>query len=231
MLSMLILLLLQGNFTALRLGAQGSFPKPLSAQEERHCLELAAAGDQAARGKLIEHNLRLVAHIVKKYYTQIGGDTDDLISIGTLGLIKAVNTYNMEKKIKLATYAARCIENEVLMYLRKTRRLAGEVSLNDALDQEDEGSALSLMDVIRVEDTMLEDLNTRDACRQVRDAVEQCLTDREKLVIVRRYGLDGNPPQTQREVASQCGISRSYVSRIEKKALGKLREVFEEEIK
>ena len=231
MLSMLILLLLQGNFTALRLGAQGSFPKPLSAQEERRCLELAAAGDQAARGKLIEHNLRLVAHIVKKYYTQIGGDTDDLISIGTLGLIKAVNTYNMEKKIKLATYAARCIENEVLMYLRKTRRLAGEVSLNDALDQEDEGSALSLMDVIRVEDTMLEDLNTRDACRQVRDAVEQCLPDREKLVIVRRYGLDGNPPQTQREVASQCGISRSYVSRIEKKALGKLREVFEEEIK
>ena len=231
MLSMLILLLLQGNFTALRLGAQGSFPTPLSAQEERRCLELAAAGDQAARGKLIEHNLRLVAHIVKKYYTQIGGDTDDLISIGTLGLIKAVNTYNMEKKIKLATYAARCIENEVLMYLRKTRRLAGEVSLNDALDQEDEGSALSLMDVIRVEDTMLEDLNTRDACRQVRDAVEQCLTDREKLVIVRRYGLDGNPPQTQREVASQCGISRSYVSRIEKKALGKLREVFEEEIK
>ncbi len=231
MLSMLILLLLQGNFTALRLGAQGSFPKPLSAQEGRRCLELAAAGDQAARGKLIEHNLRLVAHIVKKYYTQIGGDTDDLISIGTLGLIKAVNTYNMEKKIKLATYAARCIENEVLMYLRKTRRLAGEVSLNDALDQEDEGSALSLMDVIRVEDTMLEDLNTRDACRQVRDAVEQCLTDREKLVIVRRYGLDGNPPQTQREVASQCGISRSYVSRIEKKALGKLREVFEEEIK
>ena len=170
----------------------------------------------------------MVAHIVKKYYTQIGGDTDDLISIGTLGLIKAVNTYNMEKKIKLATYAARCIENEVLMYLRKTRRLAGEVSLNDALDQEDEGSALSLMDVIRVEDTMLEDLNTRDACQQVRDVVERCLTDREKLVIVRRYGLDGNLPQTQREVASQCGISRSYVSRIEKKALGKLREAFEE---
>ena len=223
MFSMLILLLLQGNFTALRLGAQGSFPKPLSAQEERRCLELAAAGDQAARGKL-----RLVAHIVKKYYTQIGGDTDDLISIGTLGLIKAVNTYNMEKKIKLATYAARCIENEVLMYLRKTRRLAGEVSLNDALDQEDEGRALSLMDVIRVEDTMLEDLNTRDACQQVRDVVERCLTDREKLVIVRRYGLDGNLPQTQREVASQCGISRSYVSRIEKKALGKLREAFEE---
>lgn len=195
MLSILMLLFLQGNFAALRLGSQGSFPKPLSAQEERLALEQAAAGDRSARDRLIEHNLRLVAHIVKKYYTQTGGDSDDLISIGTVGLIKAVNTYNAEKKIKLATYAARCIENEILMYLRKTRRLSGEVSLNDALDQEDEGNALSLMDVIRVEDTMLEDLNTRDACRKVRGAVERCLTEREQLVVLRRYGLDGRPPQ------------------------------------
>ena len=223
MLSILMLLFLHGNFAALRLGAQGSFPKPLSAQEERLALEQAAAGDPEARNCLIEHNLRLVAHIVKKYYTQTGGDSDDLISIGTVGLIKAVNTYNVEKKIKLATYAARCIDNEILMYLRKTRRLSGEVSLNDALDQEDEGNALSLMDVIRVEDTMLEDLNTRDACRKVRGAVERCLSEREQLVILRRYGLDGQPPQTQREVAAQCGISRSYVSRIEKKALEKLK--------
>lgn len=129
MLSILMLLFLQGNFAALRLGSQGSFPKPLSAQEERLALEQAAAGDRSARDRLIEHNLRLVAHIVKKYYTQTGGDSDDLISIGTVGLIKAVNTYNAEKKIKLATYAARCIENEILMYLRKTRRLSGEVSL------------------------------------------------------------------------------------------------------
>lgn len=228
MLSILMLLFLQGNFAALRLGSQGSFPKPLSAQEERLALEQAAAGDRRARDRLIEHNLRLVAHIVKKYYTQTGGDSDDLISIGTVGLIKAVNTYNAEKKIKLATYAARCIENEILMYLRKTRRLSGEVSLNDALDQEDEGNALSLMDVIRVEDTMLEDLDTRDACRKVRGAVERCLTEREQLVVLRRYGLDGQPPQTQREVAAQCGISRSYVSRIEKKALEKLRVAFEE---
>lgn len=226
MLSILMLLFLQGNFAALRLGSQGSFPKPLSAQEERLALEQAAAGDQRARDRLIEHNLRLVAHIVKKYYTQTGGDSDDLISIGTVGLIKAVNTYNAEKKIKLATYAARCIENEILMYLRKTRRLSGEVSLNDALDQEDEGNALSLMDVIRVEDTMLEDLDTRDACRKVRGAVERCLTEREQLVVLRRYGLDGRPPQTQREVAAQCGISRSYVSRIEKKALEKLKVEF-----
>lgn len=229
MLSILMLLFLQGQFAALRLGTQGSFPKPLSAQEERLCLEQAAAGDMGARNRLIEHNLRLVAHIVKKYYTQTGGDSDDLISIGTVGLIKAVNTYNVEKKIKLATYAARCIENEILMYLRKTRRLSGEVSLNDALDQEDEGNALSLMDVIRVEDTMLEDLDTRDACQKVRGAVERCLTERERLVVLRRYGLDGAPPQTQREVAAQCGISRSYVSRIEKKALEKLRAEFGEE--
>ena len=222
MLSILMMLFLQGNFAALRLGAQGSFPKPLSAQEERICLEQAAAGDMGARNRLIEHNLRLVAHIVKKYYTQTGGDSDDLISIGTVGLIKAVNTYNMEKKIKLATYAARCIENEILMYLRKTRRLSGEVSLNNALDQEDEGNALSLMDVIRVEDT-------RDACRKVRGAVERCLTEREQLVVLRRYGLDGRTPQTQREVAAQCGISRSYVSRIEKKALEKLKIEFEDE--
>lgn len=226
MLSILMLLFLQGNFAALRLGSQESFPKPLSAQEERLALEQAAAGDRRARDRLIEHNLRLVAHIVKKYYTQTGGDSDDLISIGTVGLIKAVNTYNAEKKIKLATYAARCIENEILMYLRKTRRLSGEVSLNDALDQEDEGNALSLMDVIRVEDTMLEDLDTRDACRKVRGAVERCLTEREQLVVLRRYGLDGQPPQTQREVAAQCGISRSYVSRIEKKALEKLKVEF-----
>ncbi len=226
MLSILMLLFLQGNFAALRLGSQGSFPKPLSAQDERLALEQAAAGDRRARDRLIEHNLRLVAHIVKKYYTQTGGDSDDLISIGTVGLIKAVNTYNAEKKIKLATYAARCIENEILMYLRKTRRLSGEVSLNDALDQEDEGNALSLMDVIRVEDTMLEDLDTRDACRKVRGAVERCLTEREQLVVLRRYGLDGQPPQTQREVAAQCGISRSYVSRIEKKALEKLKVEF-----
>lgn len=128
-----------GKFCGPPIGSQGSFPKPLSAQEERLALEQAAAGDRSARDRLIEHNLRLVAHIVKKYYTQTGGDSDDLISIGTVGLIKAVNTYNAEKKIKLATYAARCIENEILMYLRKTRRLSGEVSLNDALDQEDEG--------------------------------------------------------------------------------------------
>lgn len=227
MLSVLTLLLLQGRFLTLRLGGSGSFPKPLSAQEERDCLQRAAAGEEAARNTLIEHNLRLVAHIAKKYYNQTG-DSDDLISIGTIGLIKAVNTYKPEKNSKLATYAARCIENEILMHLRRSRRIAGEVSLNDALDQEDEGSSPSLLDVLRVEDTMMEALNTRDSCEKVRRAVYQCLEGREQLVIVKRYGLDGRPPETQRVVAEKCGISRSYVSRIEKKALKKLEDYLEQ---
>ena len=189
-------------------------------------LEQAGAGDMAARNKLIEHNLRLVAHIVKKYYTQ-SGEVDDLISIGTIGLIKAVNTYRPDKKIKLATYAARCIENEILMYLRKTKKLAGEVSLSETLDTDGDGSNLSILDLIRVDDDMLEELDTRDACRKVRICVERVLDDRERKVIVGRYGLDGNPPRTQREIAAQCGISRSYISRIEKKALKKLEEAME----
>ncbi len=227
MFSVLTLLLLQGQFLTLRLGGSGSFPKPLSAQEEQDCLQRLAAGEEAARNTLIEHNLRLVAHIAKKYYNQTG-DSDDLISIGTIGLIKAVNTYKPEKNSKLATYAARCIENEILMHLRRSRRIAGEVSLNDALDQEDEGSSPSLLDVLKVEDTMLEDLNTKDSCEKVRRAVYQCLEGREQLVIVKRYGLDGRPPETQRVVAEKCGISRSYVSRIEKKALKKLENALEQ---
>lgn len=151
-------------------------------------------------------------HTFKKYYTQTG-DVDDLISIGTIGLIKAVNTYRADKKIKLTTYAARCIENEILMYLRKTRKLAGEVSLSETLDTDGDGSNLSILDLIRVEDDMLEELDTRDACRKVRVCVEQVLEERERQVIVGRYGLDGKPPRTQREIAAQCGISRSYVSR------------------
>ena len=213
MLSVLALLLFQGNFFTLRMNTgTGSFPRPLKPEEERVFLEQAAQGDMAARNKLIEHNLRLVAHIVKKYYTQTG-DVDDLISIGTIGLIKAVNTYRADKKIKLTTYAARCIENEILMYLRKTRKLAGEVSLSETLDTDGDGSNLSILDLIRVEDDMLEELDTRVACRKVRVCVEQVLEERERQVIVGRYGLDGKPPRTQREIAAQCGISRSYVSR------------------
>lgn len=212
MLSILTMLLLQGQLFTLRLSASGSFPRPLKESEEQEYILRAADGDLEARNKLVEHNLRLVAHIAKKYYTQTG-DSDDLISIGTIGLIKGVNTYQPGKNIKLATYAARCIENEILMYLRKTRRTAGEVSLSEALENDDSSNSLSLMDVIRVEDNMLEDLENRDACLRVRRCVESALEPRERDIILQRYGLDGKAPRTQREVAAWCGISRSYVSR------------------
>lgn len=225
MLSVLTLLLLQGHFFTLRLGG-GSFPRPMSQQEEQECLRRAEAGEESARAALIERNLRLVAHIAKKYYNQ-GGDSEDLISIGTIGLIKAVNTFRSDRNIRLATYASRCIENEILMHLRRIRRRAGECSLNDALEQEEEGGGLSLMDVLKVEDTMLEDLSRRDECQKVREGVERVLEGREQMVILRRYGLDGSAPMTQKEVARLCGISRSYVSRIEKRALKKLQDYLE----
>ena len=221
-------LALNGLFFSLRLaGNTGSFPKALSREEEQDCLERMAQGDTAARDKLIEHNLRLVAHIVKKYYTATG-DQDDLISIGTIGLIKGVSTFRPDRNIRLATYASRCIENEVLMYFRSQRKFQGDVSLSDSLDNGDsEGDSLSLMDVVAVDDTMLDDLDLREACSKVRKCVDTCLTDREAEIIRMRYGLDDRPPRTQREIAAQCGISRSYVSRIEKRALEKLRDAYD----
>jgi len=230
MLSAWFLLVLQTMFFPLRLsGTASSFPRTLKPEEERACLERMAAGDTAARGELIEHNLRLVAHIAKKYYTQTG-DQEDLISIGTIGLIKAINTYKPEKNIKLATYASRCIENEILMFFRSQRKLSGEVSLSDTLDAEGEPGALSLMDVLKVDDTMLEDLSAREAGAKARVQVARCLDPREREVIELRYGLAGGEPLTQREIAQKCGISRSYVSRIEKKALEKLRAALEGEV-
>lgn len=218
-----ILLMLNSLFFTLRLtgGSGGSFPRPLKAEEEREYLERFAQGDLEARNKLIEHNLRLVAHIIKKYYTQTG-DQEDLISIGTIGLIKGITTFKPDKNVRLATYASRCIENEVLMYFRSQRKLQGEVSLSDSLDSDGDGNSLSLMDVISVDDNMLEELDARDACVKVRRCVAKCLDQREAMIIALRYGLNGRQPLTQREIAAQCGISRSYVSRIEKKALKKL---------
>lgn len=204
----------------------GSFPRPLKADEERMYLERYAAGDLEARNVLIEHNLRLVAHIVKKYYTQ-SSNQDDLISIGTIGLIKGISTFKADKNVRLATYASRCIENEILMHFRSQKKLQGEVSLSDTLDGDGDGNSLSLMDVISVDDDMLENLDARDSCIQVRQYVERCLSDREKMIITMRYGLNNQPPKTQREIAAQSGISRSYVSRIEKKALKKLKDAFE----
>ena len=190
-------------------------------------LEKMAQGDMEARNKLIEHNLRLVAHIIKKYYTQ-SFDQDDLISIGTIGLIKGISTFKPDKNVRLATYASRCVENEILMHFRSQKKLQGEVSLSDALDSDQEGNSLSLMDVISVDDTMLEVLDARDSCIKVRKIVDECLHPREAMVIRMRYGLDMQAPKTQREIAAQCDISRSYVSRIEKKALEKLKEKMEE---
>ena len=228
MLNAALLLLCQSMFWSLHLaGGSGSFPRPLTAEEERQYLELCAKGDLDARNVLVERNLRLVAHIIKKYYTQ-AEEQEDLISIGTIGLIKAVNTFKADKGIRLATYASRCIENEILMYFRRTKELQGEVSLNEAIETDGDGAELSIGDVVGKSDTMLEDLQDKDDRALVRRLVAERLTEREADVIRRRYGLEGRVPQTQRQVAAAYKISRSYVSRIEKKALGKLEEALRE---
>ena len=219
-------LALGGMLCSLQLST-GSFPKPLTAEEEQHYLALASAGDLAARNALIERNLRLVAHIMKKYYAS-ESDQEDLISIGNIGLIKAISTYRMDKNIKLATYASRCIENEILMYFRSRRKSSQDVSLSDYIETGADGTALSLMEVVREEDDLLEQVEARENARKLRRAVDSVLTDQEREVVVLRYGLDGRPPQRQREVADRTGISRSYVSRIEKKALEKLRKAMEQ---
>ncbi len=208
------------------IGGSDTLPAPLSREEEGALIARLEQGDAQARNQLIEHNLRLVAYIARRF-ENTGINIEDLISIGTIGLIKAVGTYQPAKSIKLATYASRCVENEILMHFRSQRKYQGDVSLSDSIDSDREGNALSLMDVISVEDDMLENLDARDSCAKVRRCVEHCLTEREAKVISLRYGLDGEGPRTQREIASSCGISRSYVSRLEKKALGKLREAME----
>lgn len=223
MISTAFALLLSYPFLLLRVTRnEGSFPKPLSAEDEQKYIALAAEGDMEARSILIEHNLRLVAHIIKKYYTQ-NGDQDDLISIGTIGLIKGISTYKANKGVRLATYASRCIENEILMHFRSLKKSANDLSLSDSIDQDQDGGNLSLIDVVSVEDDILEDLSNNETNMRLRQYVETLLTEREKKIISLRYGLSGSKPLTQMEIAKICGISRSYVSRIEKKALEKLR--------
>ena len=204
----------------------GSFPKPLTAEEERHYLALAAAGDLEARNILIERNLRLVSHIMKKYYA-VTSDQEDLISIGTIGLIKGITTFDESKGARLATYAARCVENEILMHFRSLKKRAQDVSLSDCIEAGNDGSALSLMDVLSDDRDLLEQVSTRESVNRLRQAMEQVLTAQERAVIVGRYGLDGNVPLRQHAVAQRCGISRSYASRIEKRALQKLRTALE----
>ena len=226
MVSVALTLLAHAMLLSLHL-SNGSFPRPLSAKEERECVARMLEGDMDARNTLIEHNLRLVAHVVKKYYTRTE-EQDDLVSVGTIGLIKGVSSYRPEKGTRLATYAAKCIENEILMYFRSRKKLQGEISLNDTLDADSDGDALSFLDVVGVEDTMYLDIQDRDDCLLVRKLVRDCLTEREREVVTMRYGLGGKRPRTQREVAQKLGISRSYVSRIEKRALQKLEEAFGE---
>ena len=222
MLSAACLLMLGSLMYTLRLsGTSGSFPKPLSAEEERHYLALAAQGDLEARNILVERNLRLVAHIMKKYYTQ-AADQEDLISIGTIGLMKAVDTFDTTRKARFATYASRCIENELRMHFRRERRNGVVVSLQETLEAGKEDSALTLSDVLQDGFCMEDACERQDEARRLRRLIEG-LPARERKLILLRYGLAGQPPLTQLETAQLLQISRSYVSRLETHALDQLR--------
>lgn len=212
-------------YFALHVTGAGSFPPPLSAAREEELLTKSRKGDLDARNTLIEHNLRLVAHIVKKYYNS-GADQDDLISIGTIGLIKAVSTFNADKGIHLATYAARCIENEILMYFRNQKKSSQDVFISDPIDTDKDGNALTLIDVIADGSDIAEEIDTKIKLEKLRVILSGCLDEREKKIIEMRYGLYGGEELTQRDIAKKLGISRSYVSRIEKSALEKLRRQF-----
>lgn len=213
-------------FFALHLSGTNSFPPPLSAKRERECLEAMKKGDMNAKNELIEHNLRLVAHIIKKYYSN-SVQQDDLISIGTIGLIKAVNTFDPDKGTRLATYAARCIENEILMQFRAQKKSAQDISVNEPIDTDSEGNPLTLMDIISTEDEIVEDIYKITMLKKLSKEIERIGDQREKAIIMMRYGLDGTKPMTQLEVSKKLNISRSYVSRIEKKALRDLRKRME----
>ena len=212
-------------YFALHVKGAGSFPPPLSVEREAELLEKSRNGDDDARNELIEHNLRLVAHIVKKYYNT-GADQDDMISIGTIGLIKAVSTFNADKGIHLATYASRCIENEILMFFRNQKKTAQDVFISDPIDTDKDGNTLTLIDVIADKSDIADEIDTKIKVEKLRVILPVCLTERERLIIEMRYGLCGREELTQREIAKKLNISRSYVSRIEKSALEKLRKQF-----
>lgn len=207
---------------ALHVTAANSFPKPLTSDEELKCFEEMKKGSEKARNKLIEHNLRLVAHIIKKYYSN-SSEQDDLVSIGTIGLIKAVSSFNYEKGTKFATYAARCIENEILMYFRNKKKYAQDVSFSDPIDTDKDGNALSVIDTLADDRSVSEDIENKLIFENLYNVIDSELLPREKEIIYLRYGLQGKKSYTQREIAKNLGISRSYVSRIEKKALETLK--------
>ena len=223
MFSTLISLILNAVHLLLGISTPQNFPPPLSAAEEREAFTAKSAGDMAAREKLIFHNLRLVAHIVRKYYGA-AKNSEDLVSIGTIGLVKAVDSFNPTNGARFATYAAKCIQNEILMHFRAQKKLSCEVSINETIDVDRDGNPLTYMDVIATEDNVDEELDKSIKSARVRRLVENVLDPREREIISLRYGLSGDAPMTQREVAEKLSISRSYVSRIEKSALDTLRE-------
>ena len=204
----------------------GSFPRPLTAKEEQALLERSAKGDMDARNILIERNLRLVAHIMKKYYAQTA-DQEDLISIGTIGLIKGITTFDPSKGARLATYAARCVENEILMHFRSQKKLSGEVSINDTIDVDRDGNPLTYMDVVCSDEDITEEIDRKILTEKMLRSIDRLLDTRERQIIMMRYGIGGGTPLTQREIAQALGISRSYVSRIEKSALSILKNALE----
>ena len=219
---MLMELLRNLFFFALHVENSSVFPKPLSKKEELECFEAMSCGDSKARSRLIEHNLRLVAHIVKKYASS-ADEQDELISVGTVGLIKAVSTFDYTKGSKFATYASRCIENEILMQFRAAKKSAGDVYINEPVETDKDGNTLTLMDLIDDGVDIHEQVDILIRSRQLYRFIQTCLDKRELEIITYRYGLYGSSPHTQNETAKKLGISRSYVSRIEKKAIGKLK--------
>ncbi len=202
-----------------------NFPKQLTKKEEAEAIEMLKNGNPEGKRILIEHNLRLVAHIVKKYYSNVS-EQDDLISIGTVGLIKGINSYNPEKGVKLATYCARCVDNEILMHFRSIKKLSQETSFSDPIDTDSEGNPLTLMDIIAVDDTIVDDIDTKEKLCRLVEILKQMPSSREKSIIIKRYGLSGDTPLTQQEIAEELKISRSYVSRIEKKVLNDMKKLF-----
>lgn len=209
----------------LSLGENRSFPPPLSRSEESELFERMKNGDAKAREKLIEHNLRLVSHIIRKYYSSYQFP-DELLSIGSLGLIKAVDSFKAEHGTRFATYGAKCVQNEILMFFRSRKKLYSEISINETIDIDRDGNPLTYLDIISTDDTIAEDVDMKMHTDRVRMLVDTALDQREREIIILRYGLMGYEPKTQKEVAKHLKISRSYVSRIEKKALRKLRDMF-----
>ena len=225
MLQLLQLILQNLTFFALHLKNLNSFPKPLSSAKEKDLLIKMKNGDANARSTLIEHNLRLVSHIIKKYYANYD-EQEDLVSIGTIGLIKAIDSFDCDKGVRLATYAARCVENEILMHFRGKKKDSGNISVNEPIDVDSEGNPLTIIDTIYCDDTISDDIDLKNKTQALYKCVEEISDDRDREIIIKRYGLYNQKELTQREIAAEMGISRSYVSRIEKRVLEQLRAKF-----